>query len=83
MIKVRNFLWVNEVPIMTAAVLIIAAATVVMAVSLVTESCVRGQFIVASPTHGLVVVGDQGICGRGLRWTTVEGPSKIQGGVVQ
>ena len=41
------------------------------------DTCVSGAFVVEDSTFGgMVVLGDQQICGRGLRFGPIKGPSK-------
>lgn len=47
------------------------------------EECFTGKFIIESSMYGAVVMGDQSICGSGLHFTSMTGPSKLQGGAVE
>ena len=38
-------------------------------------SCFDGQALMASQTYGVTLVGDISVCGRGLSFSTVAGPS--------
>lgn len=41
------------------------------------HTCVTGQFLI-NTEYGLVVIGDQQICGIDLRFSDISGPSKRQ-----
>ena len=41
------------------------------------ETCITGRVMVVNEFGGVVVIGDQGICGANLHWSTVVGPSVI------
>ena len=62
---------------------VIAFIVATMVLPRLTETCFTGKFIVESSMYGAVVVGDQSICGKDLHFTSMTGPSKLQGGRVE
>lgn len=68
--------FIKVIIIITTLLTIVDFALVHLTHPLFKEECVVGQFIVPSP-YGAVIAGDQEICGYGLRFSTVVGPSKL------
>ena len=59
---------------------IIVITIVVLCFSLLSpkaETCITGQMLIVNPEFGgMVVIGDQSICGINLHYSSVTGPSK-------